>query len=231
MIKIGKRGWSIVDLQARLKWLNNDSTIVDGYFGEQSVMAVRNFQANYGLMVDGIVGPATYGALESLTAHAHLYLFIHCSASKRSHKHVTGEWVKDYHMSRKRWSRPGYRDFIELDGTLTNLRTYNQNRLIENEEYTWGVKGGVLNKRASHICYSGGLDEQGEAEDTRTARQAETMEHYIKTALAFNPSLLIVGHNQVQKKACPSFDVNQWGAQIGIPNHNLAHWKGNAKTY
>ena len=144
---------------------------------------------------------------------------------------VSLKWVENYHTERKGWSRPGYRDFIELDGTLTNLRPYNQNRKIENEEYTWGVKGSLLNRQASHICYSGGIAENGDAEDTRTDRQAETMEHYIKTALAFNPSLLIVGHNQVQKKACPSFDVMKWGEQIGIPSHNLAHWKGNAKTY
>ena len=95
MIKIGKRGWEIVDLQARLKWLRNDNLIVDGYYGEKSVMAVRNFQAVHGLVIDGIVGPTTKGLIDVFTRDAHLYLFIHCSASKRSHKHVTGEWVKE----------------------------------------------------------------------------------------------------------------------------------------
>ena len=99
----------------------------------------------------GIVGNNTQGAIRnSLTKDAWLYLFIHCSASPVSAKHVTGEWVAKYHMNNRGWSRPGYADFIELDGTLSNLRPHDLNRRISKQEYTWGVKGSLLNRQSQH---------------------------------------------------------------------------------
>jgi peptidoglycan hydrolase-like protein with peptidoglycan-binding domain len=54
-----------------VKWLQynlirktlNDATQIDGIFGPVTKTAVEQFQAGEGLLVDGIVGPATWGAL------------------------------------------------------------------------------------------------------------------------------------------------------------------------
>ena len=41
--------------------------VVDGSYGPQTAGAVSDFQAVYGLIVDGIVGPETYTALFQLS--------------------------------------------------------------------------------------------------------------------------------------------------------------------
>lgn len=58
--------WSVQSLQAGLRALNYGSpkpVVVDGDFGPQTARAVRSFQARKGLVVDGLVGQQTWGAL------------------------------------------------------------------------------------------------------------------------------------------------------------------------
>ncbi len=230
MIRIGERSWEAVDIQSRLKYFYQDDSIVDGYFGENTLLAVRAFQMERNLEPDGIVGPLTRFKLNKATKDALLYLFLHCSASPEG-RDLDGQWIADYHMVNRGWSRPGYSDVIKLNGSIDNIREYNHNRKVEGKEYSWGVKGSMINRASRHICYIGGVDKLKRAKDTRTAEQKATLEAYVKTQIAYNPSIIIAGHNQIQKKACPSFDVVKWGEEIGIKKHNLAHWAGNAKTF
>ena len=227
MIRIGHRGADVIDVQARLKKLQRQDLEVDGYFGEQTLMAARNFQIEHGLVIDGIVGNQTRAVLTNLTDSDLLYLFIHCSASATSAIHVTADWIKEYHMERKGWSRPGYSDVIELNGRIKNIYEYDHDGKVEKQEYTWGTR--MLNRNARHICYVGGIDEDGKACDTRTTAQKKALAAYVHTAIAYNPALIVVGHNQVQKKACPSFDVPQWLISCGVDTHNIALWNNNLK--
>lgn len=50
-------------IQERLKELDYDPGPVDGVRGRRTIAAIRRFQADKGLIVDGIVGPATRGRL------------------------------------------------------------------------------------------------------------------------------------------------------------------------
>lgn len=60
------RGDDVRDLQHRLNALGFDAGQEDGVFGPLATSAVREFQRNAGLDVDGVVGPRTVAALRRL---------------------------------------------------------------------------------------------------------------------------------------------------------------------
>jgi peptidoglycan hydrolase-like protein with peptidoglycan-binding domain len=53
----------VLELQSRLNWLGYGCTPEDGYYGPETASIVRQFQSDYGLVVDGEVGPQTWNAL------------------------------------------------------------------------------------------------------------------------------------------------------------------------
>lgn len=57
------QGDDVKELQIRLNELDYNCGIADGYFGKKTDIAVRNFQTDKGLTVDGIVGRKTAEAL------------------------------------------------------------------------------------------------------------------------------------------------------------------------
>lgn len=60
---------AVVDCVKRVQWFlnleNAAGLTVDGWFGSNTDIAVRNFQTRFGLTADGTVGPTTWSALES----------------------------------------------------------------------------------------------------------------------------------------------------------------------
>ena len=64
---VGSRGGDVYELQGRLQFLGYYHGRIDGIFGWQTYWAVRNFQYQFGLKVDGIVGPKTKLALWKAT--------------------------------------------------------------------------------------------------------------------------------------------------------------------
>jgi N-acetylmuramoyl-L-alanine amidase len=63
-------GDDVFALQERLLELGYDAGRADGSFGPQTEIALRNFQRDYGLLVDGICGPATVRAFKQLSPMA-----------------------------------------------------------------------------------------------------------------------------------------------------------------
>ena len=61
-VKVCQRGLAVENVQRQLVRHGYDVDI-DGYFGPQTRAAVRRFQSDHGLEVDGLVGPITWPAL------------------------------------------------------------------------------------------------------------------------------------------------------------------------
>lgn len=66
LIACPMRGDDVCTLQERLLELGYDADRADGIFGSQTETALRSFQRDYGLLVDGVCGPATLRALRQL---------------------------------------------------------------------------------------------------------------------------------------------------------------------
>lgn len=216
---------AIVELQARLRSAGYypSTGLIDGVFHVQLNDAVKKFQETAKLKVDGIVGEITWNALTKLTEDNILFLFIHCSASPAG-LDLSGQWIYDYHTKSKGWSRPGYSDVIRLNGQIDNIYPWNGDYKIETWEYTFGTL--KLSRCSRHVCYIGGVDadDKNKAEDTRTEAQIRTLNAYVDFHVAKYPNIIVVGHNQVQNKACPSFDVVHYFKSKGVPAKNLAMW-------
>jgi peptidoglycan hydrolase-like protein with peptidoglycan-binding domain len=59
-LRTGSTGQAVRELQIALQETGNDPGTIDGIFGSQTEAAVRAFQAERGIGVDGIVGPITW---------------------------------------------------------------------------------------------------------------------------------------------------------------------------
>ncbi|MFH9859550.1 peptidoglycan-binding protein [Streptomyces sp. NPDC017202] len=64
VLRKGDSGPSVIRLQNDLNTHGYSVGQVDGIFGNKTDAAVRQFQSDHGLSVDGIVGSATWNALE-----------------------------------------------------------------------------------------------------------------------------------------------------------------------
>lgn len=147
------------------------------------------------------------------------YLIWHCSATPESKDYTEAE-IRNWFTSRG-WDNPGYRDITHLDGSILNLQEHNQNEFIDNFEMTNGAKG--LNQEAIHLAYIGGVSRYNpkESKDTRTNEQYYSMEAQTKYYMYKYPWIKILGHNQVARKACPSFYVPDFCRDICIPERNI----------
>ena len=63
-VKYGSKGENVTYLQKQLTILGYSTGAVDGIFGVKTLEAVRAFQADNGLAIDGIVGSKTWRKLE-----------------------------------------------------------------------------------------------------------------------------------------------------------------------
>jgi len=146
-------------------------------------------------------------------------LVIHCTATPEG-RVVLSKEIRKWHLIDRGWSRLGYSDMVHLSGELENLVPFNFDELVDDDEMTWGVAG--KNSIARHIVYVGGLDKTGKfAKDTRTEAQKRTLETYVKYTLLRHPGIKVAGHYHFAAKACPSFVVEDWLSEIGIPEENI----------
>lgn len=92
-LQSGSTGSEVKELQWMLRQRGFDVGEPDGVFGKQTDQAVREFQAKNGLIGDGIAGPETLAALESIEFDEdHTFESNHKSAEQ----HVKRYWLFQY---------------------------------------------------------------------------------------------------------------------------------------
>jgi len=69
VLQRGSIGEDVIELQSRLKYNGFYTSNVDGVFGWNTYWAVRNFQDQFGLPVDGVVGAKTKAAIVKATKY------------------------------------------------------------------------------------------------------------------------------------------------------------------
>ena len=74
VIQIGAVGDDVIELQARLQYLGFYRGKIDGVFGWGTYWALRNFQQQFGLKVDGLAGPKTKEKLVAASAYDEQYV-------------------------------------------------------------------------------------------------------------------------------------------------------------
>ncbi|MBQ3494033.1 MAG: spore cortex-lytic enzyme [Clostridia bacterium] len=83
-------------VQQKLKDLGYYKGAIDGIIGKQSKAAIKNFQRDYGLVVDGIIGPKTLSALGLSSSSggyssSDLYLLAKCVHAEARGEPYTGQ--------------------------------------------------------------------------------------------------------------------------------------------
>lgn len=127
------------------------------------------------------------------------HIVIHCTATSIRAK----VWsVVNYWKEKLGWKNPGYHYLIAYDGEIFQLQP--------EDKPSNGVKG--HNSDSIHISYIGGVDEDGQPMDTRSAEQVEAMLKLIIDIRTRHPHAEVLGHRDFKgvNKACPSFDVKKW---------------------
>ena len=192
-IKLGSRGDDVKVLQQKL------NLAVDGIFGPLTQEAVKEFQKNNGLTVDGIVGINTWTNLGISTNKRNIKeLIVHCSATPEG-KDFTVSDIKKWHLQRG-FSDIGYHYVIYRDGTVHKGR----------DESISGAHCLGHNTISIGICYIGGVASDGKTpKDTRTDAQKKSLIKLLKELKVKYPKATIHGHCEFAAKACPSFDAKK----------------------
>lgn len=66
VLKSGSRGLPVRRAQSRMKRAGYAIGEVDGIYGSRTASAVKKLQGDYGLTVDGVVGPQTWARINAL---------------------------------------------------------------------------------------------------------------------------------------------------------------------
>ena len=132
ILKKGAKGGDVYELQGRLKLLGFYTGDVDGVFGHRTYLAVRLFQYEFGLKIDGVVGPKTKLKLWQSTKHWR---------PEMTNRKASGTQLKRGNMGGGVWELQGRLKHIgfytgKVDGNFGE-RTYRAVRLFQ---YEFGLK-------------------------------------------------------------------------------------------
>lgn len=133
------------------------------------------------------------------------YIVVHCSATPPK-MDIGAEEIREWHMEERAFMDIGYHAVIKRDGT------------IERGRPMWAVGAGASghNRDSIHVCMVGGVDSKGAPEENFTKEQFASLKAFLEYSLRTYDHATVLGHRDFPKvhKACPSFDVKEWWAEV-----------------
>jgi N-acetylmuramoyl-L-alanine amidase len=178
---------------------------------------MKNPKSKVGIAgIIAVVGTMTFYVFTpdqvDLKSHDVQALIIHCSATREGQKNITPKVVTDWHMAPKPKGYgeriPPYNVIVGYDQTVW-YRPWNKDNVVDRVEVAWGA--GNYNICSYHICVIGGMNKQYTKEkNTLTVYQDSVLWEVVKTFKEQYPYGFVIGHNQIAKKACPSFSIPKW---------------------
>lgn len=192
----------------------------DGVYGRLTEERVREYQAENGLKVDGVVGTATLALLFAAKVRSTLTLkkskrrideiIVHCTATPegvdKTVAQIRAGHVAPVSKGGRGWSDIGYHYVVYRDGSVHEGRDVN-------------VSGAHCTGHNSHsigVVYVGGVENrpgvpyaQLKPKDTRTEEQHAALKALLKNLRVLYPTAKIHGHRDFANKACPSFDATK----------------------
>lgn len=132
-------------------------------------------------------------------------IIVHCSATKPSVDIGVTE-LRRYHVNEKGWADIGYHYVVRLNGFIEKGRSI----------YRAGAHCVGHNRHSIGVCYVGGLDCNGEHDDTRTPAQKRALRELLKE-LTTRYRCPIHGHRDFSNKDCPCFDATKEYADLSAP--------------
>lgn len=121
-------------------------------------------------------------------------IIIHCTATPYG-RDFSAKQIDQMHRANG-WRCIGYHYLIRLDGSIERGRAISQP----------GAHCYGHNAHSIGIAYVGGLDDSGQASDSRTPAQKESLLR-LTAKLIKMYGCDVHGHNEYAAKACPCFDV------------------------
>lgn len=181
--------------------------VPDNIFGPITEEAVKAFQREHSLKVDGIVGPATLALLIPTrfkkSKRRITEIIIHCTATPEGHDY-TVEDIRRWHKARG-FSDVGYHYVIYRNGHIMDGRDVD---LV-------GAHCSGHNTNSIGVCYVGGMDAANKnPKDTRTLAQKATLLSLLMDLRKLYPRARIRSHRDFANKACPSFDATKEYSKI-----------------
>ena len=123
-------------------------------------------------------------------------IVVHCSATRCNRRFPVTALIRCH---ADRFGFTGYHYYITHDGQTYQTR---------NEQLV-GAHAVGYNQHSLGVCYEGGLDEHGNAADTRTPRQKRALLRLLRCLKKAHPDARILGHRDLPNvhKDCPCFDA------------------------
>lgn len=220
ILKRGSKGNDVKAVQTALK------IEADGIFGVITEFAVKAWQRDHNLVVDGIVGEQTWASLfppfqvaekdNQLVLRKSVRkiteIIIHCTATPEGND-TTVEAIRKTHMRDRGFSDIGYHYVVYLDGSIHEGRSVHHA----------GAHCSGHNSNSIGVVYVGGLEnipgvpyDKLPPKDTRTSAQKKALLKLVKALMKLYrlPSSRVYGHYQFANKACPSFKIEPFRREL-----------------